>query len=115
MFKKAFKKDEIICSIVGYTIAKKSWSTIQISENEHCELNSELVLMNHSCDPTVEINVKSMQVVALRNVNAGIKFFNFGEQATFFYPSTEYELSQPFECWCGSAKCIKTVRGSKYL
>ncbi len=92
LFKKAFKKDEIICSILGYTNAKKSWSTIQISENEHCELNSELVLMNHSCEPTVKINVKSMQVIALRDVNAGINFLTLANKQRFFIqaPNTNF-------------------------
>ena len=38
-----------------------------------------------------------------------------GTELTFFYPSTEWDMAQPFECWCGAGNCLKLVRGAKYL
>ena len=38
-----------------------------------------------------------------------------GDDMTFFYPSSEWNMQQPFECNCGSDKCLRTVRGAKYL
>ncbi|KAF9191073.1 hypothetical protein BGZ51_007782 [Haplosporangium sp. Z 767] len=34
---------------------------------------------------------------------------------TFFYPSSEWEMDQPFPCWCGATKCCKSIQGAKFL
>ncbi|KAG0364682.1 hypothetical protein BGZ54_007264 [Gamsiella multidivaricata] len=34
---------------------------------------------------------------------------------TFFYPSSEWEMDQPFPCWCGAKQCCKSIQGAKYL
>jgi hypothetical protein len=33
---------------------------------------------------------------------------------SFFYPSTEWEMAQPFDCWCGAGedKCFGRVQGA---
>ena len=35
-----------------------------------------------------------------------------GDKLTFFYPSTEWTMAQPFECRCGSAGCLGVIRGA---
>lgn len=37
-----------------------------------------------------------------------------GEALTFFYPSTEWTLAQPFECWCGAGGgvCCGRIAGA---
>ncbi len=62
--------------------------------------------MDHDCDPTTVIRNRS--VVARRDIDAG-------EGITFNYNTTEYEVAEPFHCKCGSALCMGTVRGAKYL
>ena len=32
-------------------------------------------------------------------------------ELSFFYPSTEWEMAQPFDCWCGSVRCLKKIQG----
>ena len=54
------------------------------------------------------VDTTNRVVVALRDIEAG-------EAITFFYPSTEWDMAQPFECGCGSTQCIKVVKGAKYL
>lgn len=49
-----------------------------------------------------------MEVVAERDIAEG-------DELNFFYPSTEWEMAQPFECWCGSSKCLKKVKGAKFM
>jgi len=34
---------------------------------------------------------------------------------TFFYPSSEWEMDQPFPCWCGAELCVKSIQGAKFL
>ncbi|KAI9207054.1 uncharacterized protein BJ171DRAFT_579406 [Polychytrium aggregatum] len=102
-----FQKGDVVAPIEGITYGvEKRWSSI--SENEHIELNSELLYMNHSCDPSVHVNTSAMQVVALKDIRAG-------DDVTFFYPSSEWSMSQAFPCWCGSSKCIKTISGAETL
>ncbi len=38
-----------------------------------------------------------------------------GDELTFFYPSTEWEMSSPFICLCGAANCIHVVAGARFL
>jgi hypothetical protein len=35
-----------------------------------------------------------------------------GDELTFFYPSTEWEMAQPFECLCKNAECRGTISGA---
>lgn len=48
-------------------------------------------------------------------VVAGPKGIKSGEDITFFYPSTEWDMAQGFECSCGAADCLGQIRGAKYL
>ena len=36
-----------------------------------------------------------------------------GDVLTFFYPSTEWEMAQEFECGCGSERCLGRINGAK--
>ncbi|KAI8092824.1 uncharacterized protein BX664DRAFT_277370 [Halteromyces radiatus] len=103
-----YAKGASVVDLKGLTPGPKRYSSVQISATEHVELNSDLVFMNHSCDPSVHLDVDRMAIVALKDLKAG-------DELTFFYPSTEWDMAQPFACWCGSPKCIETVRGAKHL
>jgi hypothetical protein len=36
-----------------------------------------------------------------------------GDELTFFYPSTEWDMAQKFECKCGEDVCAGTIGGAK--
>jgi hypothetical protein len=36
-----------------------------------------------------------------------------GDELTFFYPSTEWTMAQPFECGCGAEECVGQVSGAR--
>lgn len=40
-----------------------------------------------------------------------------GEMLSFFYPSTEWTLAQPFECWCGAGEgvCCGRIDGAEKM
>ena len=38
-------------------------------------------------------------------IYAGPKGIEVGQELTFFYPSTEWDMAQGFECICGTATC----------
>lgn len=94
----------------------KAYSSVQYGtqEHEHFELNSDLLLMNHSCDPTAYVSLPKGRPDnwALLSTPKGLKK---GEAVTFFYPSTEWDMAQGFKCSCGSEKCLGEIKGAKYL
>lgn len=103
-----FKKGDILETITGTSPGVKRYTSVQVSDNEHIELNSDIVYMNHSCEPSCTIDVKNMLVRVIKDVSPG-------DELTFFYPSTEWDMDQPFSCWCNSPRCIQVVKGAKYL
>ncbi|KAK7026501.1 hypothetical protein VNI00_015581 [Paramarasmius palmivorus] len=92
-----FKAGEVICNLSSARPASRSRMTVQIGVNEHIELSSDLVFTNHSCEPNIAFDLSGQEwkAVALRDVKTG-------DELTFFYPSTEWNASDPFECMCGS-------------
>jgi len=62
--------------------------------------------MNHHCEPSTEI--RDRYVIARRDIAAG-------EDVTFDYNTTEYDMAEPFACRCGSARCVGVVRGARHL
>ena len=104
----AYKKGEIICPIPTATLYNKpNQFTVQIGRDRHVEVK-ELSSMNHSCNPNTFLDTTRMLVFAAREIPAG-------EELTFFYPSTEWEMSSPFICLCGAANCIHVVAGARFL
>lgn len=88
----------------------KRWSTVQVSKQKHMELNSALMYMNHSCAPSLEIDTDMMEIRVSKN-----KDLRVGDELSFFYPSTEYEMDKPFNCLCGASACLGTVTGAAQI
>ena len=38
-----------------------------------------------------------------------------GDEVSFFYPSTEWKMTEPFDCLCGNDDCLGHVSGAAYL
>jgi SET domain len=108
--KKSFEANEVIIGFFAKNVqSEPTYLTVQISEHEHIELFPEcLECANHSCDPNCFFDTTSMEFVTVRPVATG-------DELTFFYPSAEWDMNQPFNCHCGSKECIGVVRGAKYL
>jgi len=106
--KKAFSKGEVIAKIESNKFCEKAWYSVQIGKDIHIKVGEKLVYMNHSCNPSVIIDTETLEIKANNDLTEGDKI-------TFFYPSTEWEMSQPFECWCGFKDCLKKIDGAKNL
>lgn len=104
--KRLFKRGELILPLLGELTAQ-SHKTIQIGMSAHLR-GTLIAFINHSCSPTGIADVKALRLVANRDISAG-------EEITFFYPSTEWQMVRPFKCLCGTAKCIGYIAGAKYL
>ncbi|KAL4903049.1 hypothetical protein BDW74DRAFT_186639 [Aspergillus multicolor] len=98
----------LFTKITGTTLSRKAYTSVQISRDAHIELNSDLVYCNHSCSPSVIFDMEKMEVRVVDD-----KPLSKGDPLTFFYPSSEWEMDQAFECNCGSAKCKGFIKGAK--
>ena len=107
---KSYGKDDVIADFsASQTLSKPTYLTIQVDHDKHILLKPEkLQDINHSCDPNVFFDTDAMQLVALRSIRKG-------EELTFFYPSTEWEMAQPFNCHCGSPGCLKEIKGAAHI
>jgi hypothetical protein len=38
-----------------------------------------------------------------------------GDEFMFFYPSTEWDMAQPFDCFCGTTQCLHRIQGTAWL
>jgi len=45
-------------------------------------------------------------------VRVGPNGIREGQELTYFYPSTEWEMAQPFECYCGEVACKGLIDGA---
>jgi len=105
-----FAPGDVICSfLANISQTYATYLTVQTGVDRHITLKPEfLQYINHSCEPTVFFNTTSMELVCLRDMQPGDEF-------TFFYPSTEWEMAQPFVCNCGSASCLQLINGASHL
>ncbi|KAF9477761.1 hypothetical protein BDN70DRAFT_91691 [Pholiota conissans] len=113
---KAFKAGQIMAVLKGLTTkAKKAYTSVQCGRGpyDHIELNNDLVYINHSCEPNVAFDLSSPNM-SKWNLRA-LKDIRPGDTLTFFYPSTEWDMDQSFSCECGTASCLGTIQGAKYL
>jgi D-alanine-D-alanine ligase len=83
--------------------------TLQIGPEEHAEpLPFELRYVNHACSPNVLFDIDAGIVRALRDIAPG-------DELHCFYPATEWEMAEPFDCHCGSSECVGFITGAAQL
>lgn len=106
--KQAYTKGQVICEIPSDNVVNKANRfTVQIGREEHTDVG-KLAALNHSCDPNVILDTENMLMVARRDIAKG-------EELSFFYPATEWEMAAPFICLCGASNCIHVVAGARFL
>jgi len=106
--KQAYKRGELICEIPTEKVVNKANRfTVQIGRDKHTDVG-KLAALNHSCDPNVILDTEHLRMYACRDIERG-------EELSFFYPSTEWEMDAPFICLCGASNCIHVVAGARFL
>lgn len=105
-----FAEGELMSSFAAGTIKHiPDYLTLQTGVDLHITLSPEfLQYINHSCEPNAFFDTTSMKLLALRNIKAE-------EEFSFFYPSTEWSMAQPFYCYCGSKSCLQNIQGASFL
>lgn len=81
--------------------------SVQTGGDRHVD-HPVLARVNHSCSPNLFVDVRALEAVTMREVARG-------ETLTFFYPSTEWAMSHPFLCRCGSEPCLGQVAGAAFV
>ncbi len=106
----AFQPGDVICRFgAGKTLRRPTYLTVQVGERKHITLMPEfLQYINHSCAPSVFFDTTRMELICLSPLAPG-------DELTFFYPSTEWDMAQPFTCYCGTPQCLKVIRGAAHL
>jgi hypothetical protein len=101
---------DVICDFnAGITQSYATYLTVQTGLDKHITLVPDfLQYINHSCEPNVFFDTTTMQLVSIKSLEPG-------DELTFFYPSTEWEMSQPFVCNCGHANCLQLINGASHL
>jgi len=103
-------KGELAIFEKGEILNHPTMHSIQVSETEHMNCSGDIIYTSHHCDanalmvPTPE----GCSLVALRDIGAG-------ELVSFDYDTTEWDMSDPFDCLCGSPKCKGRVAGFRHL
>ena len=90
-----------------FFIPERSWISVEVPGERHIDLNSDIVFFNHSCNPSLELDVTKWEVRVSRN-----RDLHKGDPLTWFYPSTEWQIVQPFDCFCGDRKCLHEIVGA---
>lgn len=105
-----FKPGDVICNFTAGSLQSfATYLTVQTGADTHITLLPQfLQFINHSCAPNVFFNTTSMQLICLQPIQPSDEF-------TFFYPSTEWEMAQPFICNCGYAECVQLINGASHL
>ncbi|CAK5267794.1 unnamed protein product [Mycena citricolor] len=110
-----FAAGEILGRLNNASTGPKAYSTVQCGpgDEDNVELNSNLVYVNHSCDPNAVFDLSSTDPT--RWHLRALKDIMSGNTITYFYPSTEWDMAQAFDCDCKTVECLGRIQGAKYL
>jgi hypothetical protein len=93
----------------GVTQSYATYLTVQTGQDTHITLQPEfLQYINHSCEPNVFFDTDALKLICLKPLQPG-------DELTFFYPSTEWDMGQPFVCNCKSKDCLQLINGASHL
>ena len=117
------KSGSFLTDLWGPVLDLPTAYTVQVEKNKHVWPQGVMVRFNHSCQPNAKFIYKSRKipypsldvdhevfwyVVATRDIKKG-------EDVTFDYNTTEYDMAEPFKCNCAAEKCLGKIKGFKYL
>ena len=102
--------DLVMSSTPDVTTSTRDSHTVQIDWDRHILMDLPAVLINHSCDANVGVQNNETNDAY---VFWAIRPIAEGEELTWDYEASEWELSTPFDCGCGSSNCRKKLKGFK--
>jgi hypothetical protein len=120
--KGVFAKEDILMNSIfklgGVVLSHPDRHSLQVGEDRHLHVPTDKNgvenpdffwrYLNHSCQSNGYVGTAELTFVALRKISKG-------EECTFNYLTTEFEMAVPFTCRCGAVKCFGLVQGSAHL
>jgi len=113
--REVIKKEEVVCELFFDSVKSRTFAINAVQGGEDAFLSNSLKTIddcfNHSCEPTTRLDLSRAIFIALKDLNVG-------EEVTWNYLTTEYDLlknEEGFYCICGAKNCIGYIRGFKYL
>lgn len=103
--------NEIVLAFEKTFIEYSTGTSMQIDDGVHQEATDSDALensLNHSCKPNGYIDFRDLTYRARRPIERG-------EELTFNYNTTEWDMAKGFQCQCGHNGCYGHVVGFKYL
>lgn len=112
-----FRAGDEILVVRGRIAPAPSRFSVQIGVAEHVVPEDETGLsvvathypwrfLNHSCAPTAAL--RGRRLLASCEIAAG-------DEVTFDYETTEWEMAAPFACGCGQPECRGRIAGYRHL
>lgn len=107
--REAISAGERLIALAHVFIAHAEQHTIQIDEHHHQAGTGEIDdYLNHSCDPNTALDFDRLELLAVRPLAPG-------EELSFNYLTSEWDMAAPFSCQCGASGCVGLVRGFRHL
>lgn len=105
----AIEAGEVLVTLRPVFVDRPEMHTIQLDEHVHQAGTGDVDdYFNHSCDPNAYLDFQRLQFVARRSIAAG-------EELSFNYLTSEWDMAAPFTCGCGTAACVGEIRGYLHL
>jgi hypothetical protein len=103
-------KDEIILDLTMLfeRASGPSAQTLQMGDGWHYRSSEGPFGLNHACSPNGYLRFDDLTYRALRDISQG-------EELSFHYCTTEFEMASPFDCLCGSPDCLGRVGGFTHM
>ncbi|HET8793430.1 MAG TPA: SET domain-containing protein, partial [Nitrososphaeraceae archaeon] len=115
--KNPVRANECVINLTGKLSLKPhvnaSLNSIQIDDDTYIDVDEQQdwQYINHSCSPNMKLDLDIMGFVAIRDID-------LGEEITFHYCTTEFDLlskNEDFCCRCGSTSCLEIIKGFSHL
>ena len=115
----AFRPGDVVFACRGVVLPFPTVYTLCVGIGRHLLFQCDAQCLAHSCDPNTEIKVRdsdgdednddaaAFRVVAVREIPCG-------EVLSFNYLTTEWSMSEPFDCECGASACAGKIAGYKH-
>lgn len=109
------KNGTVILQLKGIIKTVPNKYSLQLGHERHLyptsegnEKMHELVwpYLNHDCVPNAKIDLDKLRLIAVKDIKKN-------SEITFDYETTEWEMSNPFQCKCKSDKCRGLIKGKK--
>ena len=112
-----------ITDLWGPVLDSPTSHTVQVDKTKHVAPQGPMIRFNHSCQPNAKFVYEQRKgmspdldpnhevfwyVVAICDIKKG-------ENVTYDYTTSEYDMAQAFQCNCGAEMCLGQIKGFRYL